>query len=190
MEKTVIIGGVSRTGKSILANRLWFDTKSTVFHADHLTGALANNFPDKFSLHGNLETYSALELILKKIIRNMGKEFGYLRIFETSVLQPHSSMKLFPHDHFVKIYLGYPSIDPMIKLKQIRNFATAYPHCWSHHMTDKEVLNFIKNFIEKSKVLQLECKNLGIRFIDTSCNIETRLYEALKYLHEKLGVNK
>ncbi|WP_414621973.1 hypothetical protein [Calothrix sp. CCY 0018] len=33
--KTVVIGGVCRTGKSRLANKVFNNTKATVFHGDH-----------------------------------------------------------------------------------------------------------------------------------------------------------
>lgn len=89
--KTIIIGGVCRTGKSRLANMIFMNTKSTVFHADTLTNSLKNNFPQtfrvNFQLDGIVKTDPS-EIILKKVIRNMGKEFDYLRIFESSAITP------------------------------------------------------------------------------------------------------
>jgi 2-phosphoglycerate kinase len=73
--KTVVIGGVCRTGKSRLANKVFQNTKATVFHGDHLMNILYNNFPD--SVKDNFPK------VLIKLIRNMGKEFNYTRIFES-----------------------------------------------------------------------------------------------------------
>lgn len=174
--KTVVIGGVSRTGKSQLANQLWKRTKSTVFHADHLTHVLANHFSDTFSRDPNDPRYSSLEYTLIKLIRNMGKEFGYLRIFESSILSPEkASAKLIPEDQYTTLFLGYPKVDAYHKLHQIRNFAQSYPHCWSHGLTDKKVLYLVRQFIERSRELQHECAYHKIPFVDTSTNIQEKL---------------
>jgi hypothetical protein len=87
--KTIIIGGVCRTGKSRLANMIFTNTKSTVLHADILTNFLKNNVPEKFRVDFQLDGIlkpAPSEIVLKKVIRHMGKEFNYLRIIESSVI--------------------------------------------------------------------------------------------------------
>ena len=181
--KTVIIGGVSRAGKSQLANKLWQQTKATVFHADHLTTILSNNFSEQFSLNTEDPQYESAKLVVVKMVRNMGKEFDYLRIFDTSVLTPRKAVtKLNPKDQYIKLYVGYPTIDPLEKVAQIRDFARNYPHCWSHGLSDEKVLRFVKEFIRRSQVIQQECDEYGVRFIDISTAIRSQLENALRYL--------
>ncbi len=78
--KTVAIGGVCRTGKSRLANKVFQNTKATVFHADYLMNLLNNNFPDSVK--------DRFPKVLIKLIRNMGKEFNYTRVFESCHVDP------------------------------------------------------------------------------------------------------
>ena len=42
---TVIIGGVSRAGKSRLANLVFQQTRCTVVHLDSFSNAIRNNYP-------------------------------------------------------------------------------------------------------------------------------------------------
>ena len=121
--KTVIIGGVCRSGKSRLANMIFTNTKSTIIHADCLTNFLKNNVPEKFSIDFQLDGVFRLdpsEIIIKKLIRNMGKEFNYLKIVESSVIAPATVDRHFKSDRYISLFLGYPHIDVMQKLNQIR----------------------------------------------------------------------
>lgn len=163
--KTVIIGGVCRTGKSYLANKIFTNTRATVFHADTLTNSLKNNFPQIFAVNGDRDPS---EIILKKIIRHMGKEFDYLRIFESSVISVITIHQHFRDRQYISLFLGYPHVNATQKLSEIRQAAIANPNCWSHQYCDRQMLDYIEHFKSLSLQLQQDCQKLALPFIDTS----------------------
>lgn len=171
--KTIIIGGVCRTGKSRLANMIFTNTKSTVIHADTLTNFLKNNVPEKFGVDFQLDGIlkpDPSEIILKKMIRHMGKEFDYLRIIESSVITPMTVNRHFRGDRYISLFLGYPHVDVTRKLDEIRQAASANPYCWSHKFCDRQMLAHIEHFKKLSAELQRSCQQFDLRFVDTSEN--------------------
>lgn len=87
---TVIIGGLSRAGKSRLAHKLFLQTKSTVIHMDIIASAVRNVYSNVLAageFEGLLQCDPA-ETVLVKVVRHVGKQFSYLRIFETCALSP------------------------------------------------------------------------------------------------------
>lgn len=169
--KTVIIGGVCRTGKSRLANKIFQSTKSTVFHADTLTNILKNNYPEVFKVDWELNgspIKEPSEKVLVKLIRNMGKEFNYIRIFDTSALDPLTAYKTFDSKNFIVLYMAYPIVEPYEKLEEIRNYARENSHCWSHKFNDNTMLKHIEHFKLVSRYIEMKCQETGITFYDTS----------------------
>jgi 2-phosphoglycerate kinase len=171
--KTIVIGGVCRAGKSRLANMLFRNTKSTVLHADVLTNFVKNNLSEQFrvdiQLNGVLQPDPS-EILVKKLIRHMGKEFDYLKIIESSVISPTTVNQHFRDDRYISLFLGYPRVDITQKLAEIRQAAIDNPHCWSHQYGDRDMLRYIKHFKQLSVEIQNQCQQFNIPFVDTSEN--------------------
>ncbi len=100
----------------------------------------------------------------------MGKEFNYTRIFETSALNPLTAYQAFNTEHFIILYIGYPTVETQKKLQQIRDYANKDPHCWSHQFDDNTMLRHIEHFKSVSRYIESKCKETGITFYDTSSN--------------------
>lgn len=169
--KTVIIGGVCRAGKSRLANLIFENTKSTVIHADTLTNCFKNHLPEKFKVDFQLDGALKLdpsEIIVKKAIRHMGKEFDYLKIVESSVISPTTVNKHFRGDRYISLFLGYPRIDTAQKLAEIRQAAVNDPYCWSHQYSDREMLDYVEHFKQLSIAIKDICQQCDLPFVDTS----------------------
>ncbi|NJK48781.1 hypothetical protein HC931_11900 [Candidatus Gracilibacteria bacterium] len=169
--KTVIIGGVCRTGKSRLANTIFTNTKSTIIHADNLTNFLKNYVPEKFSVDFQLDGVlkpDPREIVVKKLIRNMGKEFDYLKIIESSVITPTTVARHFQGDRYISLFLGYPHVDVLQKLNEIRQAAVNDRYCWSHQYSDREMIRYIKHFKQLSIEIEHICQQFDIQFVDTS----------------------
>jgi hypothetical protein len=171
--KTVIIGGVCRAGKSRLANMIFNNTKSTIIHADSLTNFLKNNVPERFVVDFQLDGIlkpDPSEIIIKKLIRHMGKEFDYLKIVESSVIAPATVDRHFRGDQYISLFLGYPRVDVSQKLETIRQAAIDDGYCWSHQYSDREVLRYIQHFKQLSVELERTCQQLNLQFVDASEN--------------------
>ncbi|MEO1428851.1 MAG: hypothetical protein AAFV71_07270 [Cyanobacteria bacterium J06633_8] len=119
--KTIVIGGVCRAGKSRLANRVFQDTKSTVFHTDNLMNILYNHFscldPNEFP-----------EVLIKLII-NMGKEFKYTRIFESCHVDPIIAKSKLNYSSYIFLFLGYPQVKIDKKIRDLREYAAKHREC-------------------------------------------------------------
>ncbi|MGJ3247134.1 MAG: hypothetical protein ACFE0I_13820 [Elainellaceae cyanobacterium] len=183
--KTVIICGVCRAGKSRLANMVFNNTKSTIIHADSLTNFLKNNIPERFAvdfqLNGILKPDPS-EIIIKKLIRHMGKEFDYLKIVESSVIAPATVNQHFRGDQYISLFLGYPCVDVLQKLETIRQAAIDDPYCWSHQYSDLEMLRYIEHFKQLSVDIERTCEQLGLQFTDTSENWSEAIQTAYDFI--------
>ena len=169
--KTVIISGVPRAGKSRLANRLFRHTRATVVHLDTFSNVLKGNYPEAFpadfTLDGQLRADPA-ETVLVKVIRNMGKEFGYLRLFDSSALTPDAVHGRLRGPAYVALFLGYPRVDSAAKVRAIRQAAVEDPHCWSHGIADNgELLAYVEHFRQVSAEVEARYGALRIPFFDT-----------------------
>lgn len=170
---TIIIGGVCRAGKSRLANMIFTNTKSTIIHADTLTNFLKNNVPERFSVDFQLDGVlrsDPSEIIIKKLIRNMGKEFDYLKIIESSVISPATVNQHFQGEQYISLFLGYPHVDVSQKLNEIRQAAIDDRYCWSHQYSDQEMMQYVEHFKQLSIEIEHNCKQVALQFVDVSRN--------------------
>ena len=160
--KTVVIGGVCRTGKSRLANKVFQNTKATGFHGDHLMNILYNGFPDSVK--------DKFPKVLIKLIRNMGKEFKYTRIFESCDVDPILAKTKLNYPSYIFLFLGYPQVRVDKKIQELREYGAKHSECWTNQHDDESLILHLKNYAELSREQQLKCQQVGIRFFDTSDN--------------------
>ena len=177
---TVIIGGVCRAGKSRLAHLIFQQTRCTVVHLDSFTHAVRNNYPISQRTSSQEEAFQYYwETVLVKVIRNMGKEFNYLRVYESSLISPkliaHRLWQLKP----ITVFLGYPNTHPERKLNEIRTAALDDPYCWSHGMEDIKLLEVVREYIVLSQAIQKDCVRYGFPFFDISADWDNQIQLAL-----------
>lgn len=112
---TILIGGAPRTGKSILAASLFEVLGCLVIHGDTLVNAIKNNYPGAFGVDFETllpEDHAAkmipIQLFLKKVIRNMGKDIAYpAKIFESCYLHPQTAAALAKEGPVISVFLLY-----------------------------------------------------------------------------------
>ncbi|GGA59215.1 hypothetical protein [Okeania sp. KiyG1] len=168
---TVIIGGVSRAGKSRLANLVFQQTRCTVVHLDSFLNAVRNNYPAPILTPREKEIFQDYcDTVLVKAIRNMGKEFNYLRVYESSFISPKLIIERLWYIKPVTLFLGYTNTEPERKLHEIRKAAVDDPCCWSHQIEDLELLETVKSFISLSQAIEKDCIRYGFPFFDVSDN--------------------
>ena len=103
-----------------------------------------------------------------KTIRNMGKEFDYLRVYDSSSIFPKLIAERLWYIQPITLFLGYPNTTPERKCNEIRQAAMDDPYCWSHGMEDLQLLQVVKRFISLSKVIEKDCLEYGFPFFDVS----------------------
>ena len=177
--KTVVIGGVCRAGKSRLANKIFQNTKATVFHADHLMNILYNNFPDSVKYQ--------FPKVLIKLIRNMGKEFNYTRIFESCHVDPIIAKTKLNYPSYIFVFLGYPQVKVEKKLQELREYGARHSECWTNQHDDESLISHIKEYTQLSREHQLNCQQAEIPYFDTSDNFNYVWNQAYDYVMQKLS---
>lgn len=86
------------------------------------------------------------------------------------VISPETVNQHFQGDQYISLFLGYPRIDVLQKLNEIRQAAIDDRCCWSHQYSDQEMMRYIKHFKQLSIEIEHNCKQVALQFIDVSEN--------------------
>ncbi len=168
--KNIIIIGQPRCGKTTLANMLYRKYKYQIIHADCERVALDLAFPE-LNIKNNELFPKYLEILLRKNKRDNRNNFSV--ILEGTDIKISDIMKYFNLNENIVICLGVCSIDYSEFANEIMNNDTELD--WTKKCTNDEILNYCKEYIEKSMADKNECEKYGLRFVDTSINRTKKL---------------
>jgi len=190
--KTVVIGGATRSGKSLLANAIYQTTKCTVVHMDQILGSVRKGHPEKFP-KSRTPGYHALQAewqtVVIHFIQNMGKEFDYDRVFECQFLDPEEIARELAGESYIPVFLGYPRIDPAAKVQQIRSADRDRRDRWHHDVTDEQLLEHVRFYIDLSDQHERKCRDVGVPYFDTSEDFDSTFAAAREHVLERLAKN-
>lgn len=165
--KNILIMGVAKAGKSTFANK--FDKK--IFNhipVDYFTSSLKHNFSE-IGISSNViidkESSKKLSLLLSRVIKII-EEKDEKFIIDSAHIYPEDIMKYIDLDKWDVYCIAYPNIDALEKLKLIRKYDDSSD--WTYNKTDEELLKTINELVKISRVMEMQSKNLGIKFIDSS----------------------
>ncbi|MEL6319892.1 MAG: hypothetical protein AAFQ57_04490, partial [Cyanobacteria bacterium J06626_14] len=178
----ILIGGAPRTGKSILAASLFETLGCPVIHGDTLVNAIKNNYPGTFGVEFatlSLEDHAArmvpVQLFLKKVIRNMGKDIAYrAKVFESCYLHPQTVAALAKEGPVISVFLLYGNFDVEKRIKDIRAYAKTNQHCWSHAHSDASLTEALKDFQHFSSFLRSECQKHSVERVEIENDWSTK----------------
>lgn len=185
--KIYLIGGVPRSGKSLLSQRLYKDNGIQYISTDTIRFMLQKKYTlEEFSIKPkDNETKEEARteymwIYLKSFILTQKRftETGYC--IEGVHLTPTNLAQFKNQKDISMIFLGYADADPNEKLDYIRKHMS--PHDWLADRSDKYVLSVIEHLIEVSKKFRDDCERLGLKYIETSDRFEDALNDAYDYL--------
>lgn len=182
MNKNLIIGGVSRSGKSTLSKRLSAELGISHIPGDALVSTLAKVFPQCGITHFGPSFQRMCEKLMPfvlELVRQLENE-SVRFVLDCYHILPESAAEESIREYCEVAFLGYPTADPEQKLKDIRQHAHAPD--WTLDIPDAEMRENIDKFIKESLFLQSECNRLGLMFVDTSKDFCVRLDAALQEL--------
>ncbi len=170
----ILIGGAPRTGKSILAASLFEMLGCPVIHGDTLVNAIKNNYPSAFGIEfatllpeDHVGRMIPIQLFLKKVIRNMGKDIAYrAKIFESCYLHPQTVVALAREGPIIAVFLVYGNFTVQKRIKDIRTYAETNQHCWSHTYDDASLAEALKGLQHFSRFLRAECQRYGVDWVE------------------------
>ncbi len=179
----IYIGGAARTGKGILVRRLLHEQRMAFLSLDVLKMGLTRGVseydidPDA----GPMVVGERLWPLVREMSINLMDE-GVDYVVEGEMLPKH--VAAFQREHPGQVqacFLGYASITPEQKLREIRSYS-GLPNDWSSEYADDELLNIIRREIVFSQYLKDECTVYNLRYFDMSENFEQTLDAVVDYL--------
>lgn len=181
-----IIGGASRSGKSIISRRLLAEKQVPYFPLDVLVSSV-KQIESLNVISGINFIHKATQLWKNKITKNM---FEHLGLFEKDYtvegetilpLQIDEFQKEFPGIEIKVCFIGYPDLTPTQKLGFIRAYNTNLDD-WTVKHDDEKMLGYINEMIEYSKYLKDECEKYNLPFFDVSKDFEGIHEEIFNFL--------
>ena len=166
--KHIFIGGVAKSGKSTLAEKLCQNKNYNHIPLDYFASSLKHNFPETKITSNviiNEESSKNLSLLLSRVINIMNdKEEPF--ILDSAHILPKHIMEYMDLNKWDIYFIGYPNITKEDKFNILRKYDKETD--WTRKRTDEELLNTIDKLITLSKQIEQECLELNIPFIDTS----------------------
>ena len=180
-----ILGGASRSGKTLLARRAVAEKQIPYFPLYALFGALVHGVPEKGLRYEDslLERPVKLWPLAKHFFNFFFKEEkGYL--IEGDSILPSQIHELIVESKPVRCcFLGYAELTKDEKLSLVRQYHQGDID-WTKGISDEEMLPMIDEMIQFSKYLRDECAKHGIKYFDISHDFEGVRNEAFEYLFQ------
>ena len=151
-----------------------------------LCGCARKAFPDSFQDHDDPDEIYGLiddyQDFLIRVIKNVGHEFDYVRVFESTFISSPELSKRLNNQEYIILFMGYPHITVEQKLNQLRRYGESNPQCWTNQVSDRKLIEHISHFIEVSIKQKHDCNQNGIMFIDISSNFEAEFTKAKEHV--------
>ncbi|NLG51276.1 MAG: hypothetical protein GX552_14305 [Chloroflexi bacterium] len=165
-----LIGGAARTGKTLLAHRLFRTHNIPYFCVDYFVSALDQGAPELGidAESPNVIRANKLWPRIVPMLRNI-VEVEPAYTVEGDALLPRgvrSLMDAYP-GQVRACFLGFVDATPQQKLYDIRAHAGAV-NDWVQHHDDDYILALMTEMIEFSQYVQDECESLDLPYVDVS----------------------
>lgn len=179
---TYIIAGVPRSGKTSLKNKLLNDHKISGISTDLLREGLRIGMPELGLLKSqdNSEGARILWPAIKGIL-SAREYFDDDFVIEGTNILPEHIVKFNNDSNFKICFLGYTKIEPIDKLKQLRTSSSLKGE-WTDELDDEKLLKNIIKWIDTSKLYFQQCEKLGIRYFDSSIDMDISIQQAEGFL--------
>lgn len=173
IDDNIIILGCQRSGKTTLTQILSSKEDYHIISVDALIYAFQNAIPQlNINRYSNMQEKSKilspfLASYCESFLRNYPeKKF----IIESCQLFPLDIMRHKLFNNCTIICLGYPNADTQEIFNAIRSNDSNYKNAYTKQLEDAELTDLIISWINYSKLLQKQCKNLNIKFYETNTN--------------------
>lgn len=174
--KNIYLIGPSRCGKTATATGLQKKYGYTHIIMDAVIETMSEIAPHLGIRHGNLDS-KEFRNFLKSYSANVFKYTKH-NIIDLEYMEPSFAKSMINGDESTVIYMGYPSITPEEKLKQIRKYDNEFD--WTRNLSDERLIELLRKHIETSKSLREQAIKYGFEFIDTSFNRDKVISETIE----------
>jgi 2-phosphoglycerate kinase len=181
-----ILGGASRSGKTLLARRAVEEKHIPYFPLDALFGGLASGAPE-FGVTWNQEFIDRAEKLWPILKPTLGFFVSEERDFliEGDAILPKQVRELMDEGNEVRsCFLGYAELTREEKFTHIRTHHQDNRD-WTKDIVDNELYGYVDEMLEFSKYLKSECATHNIPYFDISKDFELPRAEVFNYLFER-----
>lgn len=184
--KNVFIGGVSRSGKSTLSQKLYHKLGYSVFELDTIVHSFTKIFPelgisekDKEHLDQNFAPF-AYEMLK---CCDKDRKYGNIKVVINGFqLSPKTIANFELVDNMIVIYLGMNGVSAEEMLKNLKETQTEGD--WTLKYSDEQLLKTCQKLIDRSNIIEEQCKEFGFLYFDTSTNREAVLEKIFQFLKD------
>lgn len=181
--KNIIIGGVPRSGKSILARKISADLGYSHYPIDSWVSSFNTVFPGLGITHYE-EEHQAVSKRLWPFLSSLIKHLAYENlsyVLEGFHIRPADVHRHLDPSRWQILFMGYPAVKVDDMVRRIRGFARVQD--WTEELDDRALSALIARYIKESQSIQDDCKKFGLRFVDTSFDF----YSTLDRLNQDLS---
>lgn len=178
-----ILGGASRSGKTLLARRAVAEKQIPYFPLDALFGALVHGMPQLGMRYEDslLERPVKMWPMTRHFLNFFFKEEGAF-LFEGDTVTPSQVHELRAEGKPVRCcFLGYTELTKDEKLALVREHHQGDID-WTKDISDDEMLPMIDEMIQFSQYLKAECQKYDLAYFDISSDFEGVRNHAFEYL--------
>jgi hypothetical protein len=179
-----LISGASRSGKTLLAEKILAQKGISYLSLDWLVMGFTNGIPE-YGIHDKLMPDEIAERswrFLKAMIESM-ISCDIDHVIEGEALLPELVVELaikYP-DQLKICFVGYADVTVDQKFKDIKKFPRGQAD-WLQDKSDDYILDHVKNMIRHSRNIKKSCKENKIKYLDTSENFLGALEDTIAYL--------
>jgi hypothetical protein len=180
-----ILGGASRSGKTLLARKAVAEKGIPYFPLDALFGGLASG-ASQFGVTWNQSFIERAEKMWPITKPTLGFFFQEERAFliEGDAILPKQVRELMDEGNQLKgCFIGYSKLSREEKFAHIRMYQQG-ERDWTKDISDNEMNGYVDEMIAFSQYLEVECTSHKIPYFDISGDFEVPRNQAFKYLFE------
>lgn len=179
-----IIGGTSRSGKTMLTRRIHQQMNIPYLSTDWLMMGFNDGIPD-YGIHHLLWPDQIAEKMwpfLHGMTDNMLFD-GMNYLIEGEAILPENAAQLIARypDHVQTLFLGYTSISVDEKVAFIKKYNRG-ENDWLTKEPDTYIRDHVKNMIRYSRKIKKKCEQYGLRYMDTSEDFRDSIERSIEYL--------
>lgn len=180
-----VLGGASRSGKSIIAKKLLINKQIPYFSTDFLVTILENGNSSlgiKQGLNPILKSEKLWNYVKPLLINHIINEERDYLIEGDGLLPNYISEIVSEYPRMTRVcFVGYGDINPELKVQSINKYDIS-SDSWTKYFTEEDKLKHVIKMISFSKYLKKECKKYHLRYFDSTKNFDLFLSNVYEYL--------
>jgi len=179
-----LVSGASRSGKTIIANKILGHRNIPYMSTDWLMMGFTNGVPE-FGIHDRLfpdeiakKIWSFLKAMCESVLCS---EVDY--VIEGEAILPKLVQELLDEypDKVRICFIGYTDVDPIEKARDIKTYSDGKDD-WLLNESDDYLYDHINNMVTHSRSIKADCEKYGMGYFDTSYDFIGTIDQAITYL--------